>query len=46
MMACEGEAGTVEAAVMAVLDGSVDVVVEGDSLTVTNGDRGLVYTAT
>lgn len=46
MMACEGEAGTVEAAVTAVLDGSVDVAIEGDSLTITNGDRGLVYTAT
>ncbi len=46
MMACEGEAGTVEATVMAVLDGSVDVAIEGDTLTITNGDRGLVYTAT
>ena len=44
MMACEGEAGTVEATVVAVLDGSVDVAIEGDTLTITNGDRGLVYT--
>jgi heat shock protein HslJ len=45
-MACEGEAGAVEATVTAVLDGSVDVIIEGDTLTITNGDRGLVYTAT
>jgi heat shock protein HslJ len=45
-MACEGEASAVEATVVAVLDGSVDVAIEGDSLTITNGDRGLVYRAT
>jgi heat shock protein HslJ len=45
-MACEGEAGTLEATVLAVLDGSVDVAVDGDTLTITNGDRGLVYRAT
>lgn len=45
-MACEGDAGTLEATVVTVLDGSVDVAVDGDTLTITNGDRGLVYRAT
>lgn len=45
-MACEGDAGSVETTVITVLDGSVDVAIEGETLTITNGDRGLVYTAT
>lgn len=44
-MACEGSAAEVEAAVTAVLDGTVEVVLEGGSLTLTNGDQGLVFTA-
>lgn len=46
MMACEGEAATVEAAVVAVLDGEVEMVVSGETLTLTKGDLGLTFRAT
>jgi heat shock protein HslJ len=44
-MACEPAASEVEAAVLAVLDGEVDASVDGDQLTLTKGDAGLVYRA-
>ena len=45
MMACEGEAGTVEAAVLAVLDGTVEVAIDGKVLTLTKGDNALGFRA-
>lgn len=44
LMACAGDATTVEQHVTAVLDGSVEYTIDGDTLTLTNGDTGLVYT--
>lgn len=45
-MACADEAGReTEAAVLAVLDGSVDWSITEHTLTLTKGDRGLVYRA-
>ena len=44
-VACPGDAANVEFAVMAVLDGDVAFAIEGDRLTLTKGDRGLVYRA-
>lgn len=44
-MACDGAAAEVEAAVTAVLDGEVQLGVEGDRLTIEKGARGLVYRA-
>lgn len=45
MMACEGDAATVEAAVTGVLQGEVAYVIDGDRLELTRGDQGLVYRA-
>ena len=45
MMACEGEASTVETAVTTVLDGSVEANIAGKSLTITKGTEGLVFQA-
>lgn len=45
MMACEGDAAAVEASVIAVLDGSVDLAVDGESLTLGKGAKGLVFRA-
>jgi heat shock protein HslJ len=45
MMACEGEAGRVEAAVLAVLDGTVEVALDGQVLTLTKGDNALGFRA-
>ncbi len=45
MMACEGDTGTVEAAVVAVLDGETEMVVDGKTLTLTKGDQGLLFRA-
>ena len=45
MMACEGEPGTVEAAVLAVLDGTVEVAIDGKVLTLTKGDNALGFRA-
>ena len=45
MMACDGEAGTVEAAVLAVLDGEVEMAIDSKTLTLTKGDKGLMFTA-
>ena len=45
MMACEGEAGTVEAAVLAVLDGTVEVAIDGKVLILTKGDNALGFRA-
>lgn len=42
---CDGAAAEVEAAMAAVFDGEVAVEVEGDRLTLTNGTRGLSFTA-
>ena len=42
-MACQGEGPTVEAAVVAVLDGEVEYTIEGLQLSITNGEQGLVY---
>lgn len=44
-MFCEGAAGEVEASVLAVLDGEVQVERDGEQLTLTKGDAGLVYQA-
>lgn len=44
-MACTGDAGTLETQVTTVLDGEVDYVVDGPTLTITSGTSGLVYTA-
>lgn len=44
-MMCE-DASEVEAAITTVLDGETTYVIDGNSLTITNGDTGLVYTAT
>ncbi|MEZ5183498.1 MAG: META domain-containing protein [Acidimicrobiales bacterium] len=44
-MACEGGGSEVEASVLGVLDGEVALAVEGDQLTITTGDSGLVYRA-
>lgn len=44
-MACPGDAAAVEASVVAVLDGDVTFAIEGDQLTLTKGDRQLVYRA-
>jgi heat shock protein HslJ len=43
MMACEGDAGSVEAAVTTTLDGEVTYTIEGNQLTLTKGDTSLVY---
>lgn len=45
MMACEGDAAAVEAAVVAVLDGEVAYEIDGGRLTLTNGSDGLGYQA-
>ena len=46
-MACADEAGRqTEAAVLAVIDGTVTWSITERSLTVTKGDRGLVFGAT
>lgn len=44
-MACPGSAGEVEAAVTAVLDGDVQVAIDGDSLTLTKGTKALGFRA-
>jgi heat shock protein HslJ len=43
LMACEGEAAKVEQHVISVLEGQVDYTIDGDTLTLKNGDLGLVY---
>jgi heat shock protein HslJ len=43
-MACPGDGDRVEAAVMAVLQGEVGYSIESGTLTITAGDRGLMYT--
>ena len=45
MMACEGDAATVEAAVVAVLDGTVEMDIDGKVLSLTKGDQGLRFRA-
>jgi heat shock protein HslJ len=45
MMACEGDAAAVEAAVVAVLDGEVAYEIDGNRLTLTKGSDGLSYQA-
>jgi heat shock protein HslJ len=42
-VACEGETADVEAAQVAVLDGEVDYVLDGDTLTLVKDDRTLTY---
>jgi len=44
-MACVGDGGQVEAAVVAVIDGDVEFTIEGDRLTLTKAQSGLVYRA-
>lgn len=46
LMACEGPRGDVERSVVPVLEGTVTYAIDGDQLTLTKGDAGLVYTAT
>ena len=43
--ACEPLAAEQEAAVIAVLDGTVTYEIDSDQLTLTKGDRGLIYRA-
>lgn len=45
MMACEGEAGRVEAAVLAVLEGTVEVDIDGQVLILTKGGSALGFRA-
>jgi heat shock protein HslJ len=45
LIGCDGDAGVVEAAVLAVVDGQVDLVVDGDQLTLGKGEDGLAFTA-
>jgi heat shock protein HslJ len=45
LMACEGDGAPVEASVLAVLDGEVEVSIDGQVLTLTNGGQGLQYRA-
>jgi len=44
-MACEDDAMALENQVTTVLDGEVGFTIEGDALTIRNGDSGLVYRA-
>jgi heat shock protein HslJ len=44
-MACGSDAASVEASVVAVLDGEVHFAIEGSQLSLTNADRGLDYRA-
>ena len=44
-MLCPDEVMAVEAQVLAVLQGSVDYSIDGTTLTLTNGEQGLVFTA-
>jgi heat shock protein HslJ len=44
-MACPPPASEVEQAVLRVLDGQVDVTVDGTTATLTNGEHGLVLTS-
>lgn len=44
-VACPGETAEVEAAQLAVLEGEVDYAIEDTTLTLTKGDRRLVYEA-
>ena len=45
-MACRDEgASTVEAAVVAVIDGEVEMALSGQTLTLTKGDKGLAFKA-
>jgi heat shock protein HslJ len=44
-MACIGDASTVEAAVVAVLEADVEFTIVGESLTLTKGANGLGYRA-
>jgi heat shock protein HslJ len=45
MMACEGEAGRVEAAVLAVLDGTVEFAIDGPVLSLSKDGNGLRFRA-
>jgi heat shock protein HslJ len=42
-MACEDAANALEATVSTTLDGAVGYVVEGNQLTLTNGDTSLTF---
>lgn len=44
-MACDDARMQLESAVVAVLAGTVEVAIEAGTLTLTSGDRGLVYAA-
>lgn len=44
-MACEAGPGSVESAVMAVLSGGVDYVIDADGLTLNKSDAGLMFRA-
>ena len=45
-MACQPEAMGVETAITTVLTGAVHYTIDADVLTLTAGDRGLVFRAT
>jgi len=44
-MACEADATTIETAVTTVLDGEVEMELNGKTLTLTKGDKGLMFRA-
>lgn len=44
-MACKDPGAGLESAVLAVLDGTVSMAIQGDQLTLGKGDQGLVYRA-
>lgn len=44
-MFCEGSGSETEAVVTTVLDGEVELALDGDLLTITKGDQGLTYRA-
>jgi heat shock protein HslJ len=45
MRACEGAEGDLEAAIVPVLQGTVEYTISGDQLTIINGDTTLTYRA-
>ena len=45
LILCDGAVGAVETHVLAVLQGTAEYVIDADQLTLTNGDRGLVFRA-
>ena len=46
LMACEGAAGEFEAALLPVLTGEFDYVIEGQTLTLTSGKTEIILATT